>query len=230
VSQADEPDHELFGQAHEFAAEIAELLDRTVTSSAPVAARVRGHSVVVAAYNEYDDLTAVPLKINGEHRLDLRIEYWCRWGFTAQFLRVQESNFALMVAGLGEPLVRFEYVYERPVAPAHIQVHGESSALGYLLSWKSLTRPPKLQELHLPVGGRRFRPCLEDVVEFAIGDLGLDAQDDWQQRIEEGRRGWRKIQLAAAMRDLIRDAPEEMRDTIKAWADDAYEAVQTGGA
>lgn len=225
MSPADEPDEALVTRAAEFAEQSAQTLERTIASSAPVTAQVRGVNVVVAPYNDHGDRTSVPLSINAEHRLDLRVEYWCRWDFTRQFLSVQESILALTVADLGEPLVRFEYMQDRPYAPAHVQVHGESGALGHLLSWKRLTKPPKLQHLHVPVGGRRFRPCLEDVIEFAIQDLGVDAHEGWRGPVGDGRRQWREIQMAAAIRDLMGDAPEEMREKLKQWVDQAYEAV-----
>lgn len=83
VSSVEEPDEELLSVADEFAHQIAETLDHTVASSTPVTARVRGSSVVVAAYNEHGDLATIPLHIRDEHRLDLRFEYWCRWDFTS---------------------------------------------------------------------------------------------------------------------------------------------------
>jgi hypothetical protein len=59
--------------------------------------------------------------------------------------------------------------YERDKAggypEAHLQVPGQSGALAAMTSG-----PDKrsLDRLHFPVGGRRFRPILEDVIEFLI--------------------------------------------------------------
>jgi hypothetical protein len=66
---------------------------------------------------------------------------------------------------------------------------------------------PRLASLHLPVGGVRFRPSLEDVLEFAIRELGVEALSGWEDAIAEGQQRWRWVQLQAAVRDAIRADP-----------------------
>ncbi|RRD29414.1 hypothetical protein [Actinomyces bowdenii] len=61
--------------------------------------------------------------------------------------------------------------------------------------------PRGLHMIHFPLGGARFRPCLEDVVELVVNEFGLDTQPDWQERVRDGRAQWRRVQLAAAVRD-----------------------------
>lgn len=94
-------------------------------------------------------------------------------------MAIETSEFALSLPHLREPLVRFDYVRSREVAPAPVQLHAESSASGYLIAFTGTTKPPKTQLLHLPVGGKRFRPALEDVIEFAIEELAVTPKDDW---------------------------------------------------
>jgi hypothetical protein len=73
---------------------------------------------------------------------------------------------------LDEELQRniFHYDYDRspdnPYARAHFQVKGVSDTFNELS--ERLDRPGELERLHFPVGGKRFRPCLEDVVEMLI--------------------------------------------------------------
>jgi len=82
---------------------------------------------------------------------------------------------------------------------------------------------------HLPVGGRRFRPSLEDVVEFAIAELNVDAKDGYAQRIEEGRERWRCLQVKAAIRDVIRDdpatGPDELKEAIELAAQSVGDSI-----
>lgn len=104
-------------------------------------------------------------------------------------------------------------------------MHGESSALGYALATQALTKPPKTQVLHLPTGGKRFRPSLEDVLEFAIHDLAVEAKAGWQLRVEQGRRKWQRIQLAAAMRDAIRSEPDTAPEELRQKIDDILSSV-----
>lgn len=55
--------------------------------------------------------------------------------------------------------------------------------------------------LNFPLGGARFRPCLEDLLEFVIREFGIDTVPGWEDVISVGRISWRHIQLAAAVRD-----------------------------
>lgn len=63
-----------------------------------------------------------------------------------------------------------------------------------------------LSALHLPVGGARLRPCLEDFVQFAIDECGIDATDGYMAFLEGGRERWRRRQIATAVRDVPDEA------------------------
>src|SRR5262249_4739271 len=69
---------------------------------------------------------------------------------------------------------------------------------------------PRLSVFHFPLGGHRFRPCLEDVLHALILEFGVDRQPGWKAAIEEGREQWRRMQLKAA----VRDAPEEAAEVL----------------
>lgn len=146
-------DQALLEKADSFAAEIADVLTRTVVDDVTVAARVH-----------------------------------------------LAPEFLVSLGNMKEPLVRFDYVRDRGFAPAHINVHGESSALGMHFGATGLRELPKLQSLHWPVGGKRYRPCLEDVIEFLIEDLGVPGKSGWRDAIADGRRRWYGHQLGAAVR------------------------------
>lgn len=63
------------------------------------------------------------------------------------------------------------------------------------------SEPRGLHMLHFPLGGARFRPCLEDLLEFVIREFGIDTVPGWEDVISVGRISWRHIQLVAAVRD-----------------------------
>jgi hypothetical protein len=211
-------DPDLLAEAARFAEEIADLLHRTVCDDPPIRALTVGSRVVVAPYNGDGEKLDIAMSIAGEHRLDLRIEFRCHWDFTGKFLAIEQSEFALKIPHLREALIRFDYLHDHRWAPAHVQVHAESSALGFLHAFTGTTRPPKVQALHIPVGGRRLRPCLEDVIDFAIHDLAVESKVGASGRIEEGRARWKRLQVNAAIRDVIKNdpdtAPQELRETI----------------
>jgi hypothetical protein len=60
---------------------------------------------------------------------------------------------------------------------------------------------PAMRELHFPVGGPRFRPCLEDVLELLVVEFGVDCSDEGREALRRGRVTWRTLQLATAVRD-----------------------------
>ena len=62
-----------------------------------------------------------------------------------------------------------------------------------------------MSDLHFPVGGTRFRPCLEDVLDMLVRELGVDHADAWRTALTDGRERWRRMQTAA----VVRDAPVE---------------------
>jgi hypothetical protein len=206
-------DPALEAEAQEFAADVADLLLCTVSDEAPITAYVRGDRVVVAPLDSDGGTIFLPLRINQEPVARLRIEFECVWDHEGRFLAVEESRFAILAHVIAEPILRVEYLRNPTgaVPAAHIHVHGESTQLGPLYAAAGVTTNANLQRLHLPVGGKRFRPCLEDLIAFAITELGVDAKVGWQGRVEAGRKRWFGFQLGAAMRDDKELAAQHLR-------------------
>jgi hypothetical protein len=102
----------------------------------------------------------------------------------------------------GDPLVRYDYNRDMDGYPsAHIQVHGESQALGRLNALANRTKRLALSKLHFPVGGKRFRPCLEDLLEFLIVEgFVAPVSEGWQAAINNHRSTFHRRQLLAAIR------------------------------
>jgi hypothetical protein len=82
---------------------------------------------------------------------------------------------------------------------AHLQIDATSELFSTLNDPRCDTGR-SLAQLHFPVGGKRFRPCLEDIIEFLIVERLVLARDGYEKVIEAGREGFRKNQLMAAMR------------------------------
>lgn len=69
------------------------------------------------------------------------------------------------------------------------------------------------EDLHFPLGGDRFRPALEDVLQVLVVELGVEpATKEWRQVLEEARERWRHTQLRAAVRDNPQAAAETLVD------------------
>lgn len=148
--------------------------------------------------------------------LALSATYRCAWDHVGEYLAIEESTIAVALVGTEEPLFRYDFnrTCDGKVPGAHLNVHGHRDELVFALTQSGRSQRgksrayamekgkiPRLANMHFPVGGPRFRPSLEDVVEIVVREFGLDAAQDWQQAIQVGRAGWREKQLSAAVRD-----------------------------
>lgn len=97
------------------------------------------------------------------------------------------------------------YDYEREKADGYPEAHLQICATSE--SWEEAGRRHDghtrlLSKLHLPVGGRRFRPTLEDILEFLIVENLVEARLNWKAALEDSRDAFREKQLRAAIRQF----------------------------
>jgi hypothetical protein len=128
-----------------------------------------------------------------------------------EYFTVLSSFVAIYGDELGDTcLCHFDY--ERNKADgypeAHIQVYGQSPVLD---AWGGPLLERGLHRLHFPAGHRRFRWCLEDVIEFVIAERMVDAKPNWKEVIEPGRKKFHEMQLRAAIRRDIKTAIEYLQ-------------------
>ncbi|WP_199190087.1 hypothetical protein [Mycobacterium sp. ENV421] len=120
-------------------------------------------------------------------------------------IAVEHSSFVLKAKVDRTPIIRWDYDRDAKSKPrSHVQVTAHRGALSHILSRLDHPTPHSIESLHIPIGGERFRPCLEDVVEFLIRDCGFEGQEGWKQSVRDGRARWRRIQTRA----VVRDSPE----------------------
>ena len=97
-------------------------------------------------------------------------------------------------------ILTYDFVRDPPneFPEAHIHVHGESDVLIRMLraSGRDKSKPA---DLHLPVGGRRFRPCLEDIIEFCIPERLVTPRSGWTKALNKSRDKYLDQQLRAAV-------------------------------
>ncbi len=116
------------------------------------------------------------------------------------FLTVAKSTYGLGVTKT-ESDIRYDYVRSpaNEYPEAHLHIRGISEALTGLVSAGWADRQP--QRLHLPVGGRRFRPCLEDIIEFCIVEkLVASPPENWKTVLDAHRDEFYSKQLKSAVR------------------------------
>jgi hypothetical protein len=72
-------------------------------------------------------------------------------------------------------------------------------------------QPRPLEKFHVPVGGRRFRPSLEDFIEFLHAEKLLPTlHHGWREVLAETRGDWLRRQLQAAVRNDPDIAAEQL--------------------
>lgn len=205
-------------RSRNFAEEVSQLLDSTIGCPFPVVSlRVSDkEKYVIRPAGDDDRPVKIPLRVDGEHLADLELVMYQTLDRSGEYLKTSKTDFRVFSTIDRTPLIRLEYDSEaRTVPTAHWQFHAERGAFSHLLTIASRTRdvrgPGDLSKLHLPVGGERFRPGLEDVIELLVRDCGIDAKSDWESAVMEGRKRWRLRQLLAAVRDQQDDVAELMR-------------------
>lgn len=207
---------DLRSQAYEFAARTSDLLNRTVAHGIRISAVLQDDGQVgwigygISKPDPFPG-RGIPLTISAARpRCYLHVMHTLvqRYGV----LITDQSSFGLY---LDEQLDRsvFHYDYARypgnPYPAAHVQVNAVSATFDELCD--RLDRGAELARLHFPVGGKRFRPCLEDLVEMLIVEGLATGRDGWQAAIEEHRTWFHRIQLKAAVRDDLDAVREELR-------------------
>jgi hypothetical protein len=124
---------------------------------------------------------------------------------------VEHSSFQLKATIERAPIIRWDYDRKPKNKPrSHIQITAHRGALSHILSRLEHETPHTIESLHIPMGGERFRPCLEDVIEFLIRDCGFKGSEGWKQAIQDGRARWRRIQTRAVVRDSAECAVAEL--------------------
>jgi len=143
----------------------------------------------------------------------LDAQYRCDLEDSGRYLMVIRSYFGIYGPDRKAMLCHYDYERSKEGYPAaHLQIHGHCPALGELPGQR---KAGELAKLHFPVGGRRFRPILEDMVEFVINERFARGRPGWQAVVDEYRDKFREIQLRAAVRRMPAVARDVLRDIDK---------------
>ena len=204
--------------ARNFAQECSDLLNLTVANGVKFSAIRTNNSALIGVglSKTCADSSPIPLRIGkGKPAVHLYVQHSYGYDSERVYLTMLKSTMALYTSAEMESdqlIVTYDYARETntPNPEAHLHVYGERSDLDeiYLGTGRDSRQ---LRDLHLPVGGRRFRPTLEDIVEFAILEEMVQPRDDWTTVVEQGRQRWTSIQLKALVRRDQVTAAEQLR-------------------
>lgn len=210
----------LRAEADHFAARLSSTLFGALGVQTRVSAQLLGDRTALRTNGP------VVLTVGGEPLLDLDIEFHCDWDEPQKFMAVVTSSFKVKAHGERSPLFRYEFEKSAhaSIPTAHLQIHAHRDAFTWVMTKAGKTtkrsrarasgsdQPPRMEELHFPLGGRRFRPALEDLLEMLVEEFGIDMSNDWRTHLAKGREDWRRVQVKAAVRDSHVDAAEALRE------------------
>ena len=219
-------------EAERFAKELNLLVKSTFKGNQPqfrALTMKNGSRVSVTTYDNQDhEDTVAPITVSLAGRRSIpKVQFYigfeCQWSSEHSFLAVQESSMVLKLEGMSNPLFRYDFdklkTGENPTAYLHVHAHRDEIA--WLMIQGNSSKPrerkkkgsmPILSAIHFPVGGERFRPCIEDFFQFCIHEFGLQVKGTAKQALESGRLRWRQTQLKAAISDSPMIAVEALRE------------------
>jgi hypothetical protein len=212
---------DLEAAAEEFAQELQQLLDAVLPSPEgidPVSRQVVATigqisdgrtSFALEIGTGSGDGAAVPIALlfGGERTAELLVQIRLIADSYAHYPAVSKSTFELRVKK--NPILRLDFSKDHHTVPGcHWNVHAERGLATALLVRQPKRHSGEFSKVHIPVGGVRGRPCLEDFLQMLITEFNFDSVPGAMAAIEAGRVRWRKRQLAAMVRD---DAEEAAR-------------------
>lgn len=160
------------GLARNFAGTVQHVLNMTICCNIRITTLVQAdRGLVLVGYGLGKSslrTRRIPVSCKpGKPQCWLDVAYRLRMDSSAAYLTVDASSFGVYAADEDSMcLCHFDYERDKEGYPeAHLQVYGTSKALA---AWSGTPQTRELERLHIPVGGRRFRPTIEDVIEFMI--------------------------------------------------------------
>lgn len=210
---------DLNSQARKFAKQTSDLLNNTVTNGirVSVVATTAGECIIGRNVTT-KRLTAEPIPLSTSsykasvylywihsYSLDSEERYLTMTSSTMSAYTSVEMNDSQLIVGID-----YTRSPKNKYPGSHLHVGGERNDLDDIYHGKRKSR--KLRDLHLPVGGKRFRPILEDLIEFLIIEEFVEPHTNWQTTLNEHRKRWERIQLKAAVRRNQSDAAAALKE------------------
>ncbi len=203
-------------QARKFAGDLTELFNGTVTHGVRLRSYMDRHGRAVIGYkvseaNPVGDCVPLTISRSPAH-LYLSVIHTLELDESETFLATSRSSYTLQEDNDAASILTYDFVREPPneFPEAHIHIHGRSDVLSRMLQAGGRDKS-KPADLHLPVGGRRFRPCLEDIIEFCVLERLVDARDGWKEAVNRSRDKYLDEQLRAAVHRNPTAAAEVLR-------------------
>jgi hypothetical protein len=210
-------DDELVRQAKAFADDISDLMNGTLTDGVRWSAVLDTHGGlcwlgVGVTKNNLSGRAVALRPFRGGKWIHLLFRQVLSLDPEGEYLTTSQSDCSVYAdAELRKLLFHYDYAREpaNQYPAAHVQVDGVSTNLQSVSGVSGLDK--MLKDFHFPVGGRRFRPSLEDVVEFLIVEELVRCKSDWAENVARHRTEWEQRQLWRPFVAIRRRRGERLR-------------------
>jgi hypothetical protein len=188
--------------ARQFAATLQEMLNKTVCDHAKIVAKLDDDHATVGTRLD-SRLKSRPVRLRSDTPIRISIDVSCQLTFDEDeelFLTVKKSYCGVYLGDEAEDVL-LHYDFERDkerYTEAHLQVCARHDGLESFR--RAQGRKDGLAKIHLPVGGRRLRPAIEDLVECLIVEGLVTPKTGWEPVLDRTRDAYRERQLSAAIR------------------------------
>lgn len=210
-------------QASRFARELSDLSSAFIGRTLPFSSSILEDKVSITPDEP------LPVRLAGQILFAISVEYRCVFDRSGEYLRIDESRIKVFAGERtkGDPLFRYEYVNDqRSELPcAHLQVHAHRDQLMMAMAiaahsgthrrknlFTGFPQTAQMSRLHFPLGGPRFRPGLEDVLQMLHTEFGTEVGPTWPEQLERARSQYRRTQTAAVIRDCPSEAVRVLTD------------------
>ncbi len=210
---------DLRADGERFAGELSGLLNNTITHGIRLPCILsRDRQMAFVGYKisreELVSPVGIPVTLGAKPPVCyLGLSYRLVPDYRGEHLAVRSSFIGIFLdPELDKPLLHSDYERDKGdgYPEAHIQVCAESEVWNQICRRAGLD-PRPLERLHLPVGGRRFRPTLEDIIDCLVTEGIADGHPGWTVRVEHGRADFLDRQLRAAIRRNPETALDQLR-------------------
>nr|DAH77187.1 MAG TPA: hypothetical protein [Caudoviricetes sp.] len=213
---------EAFNQeTNDFASRVQQLLDATLEDDESTDSSDDDSGVTSSTLDENSSYIRAQKRLLSDHCPNrcfgvLTAEFYCCPSSSGRYFAIQKSSLSVKI-GYGEstrPILRIDYIHaSTSYTNCHVHVVGFNNLLDYLTPrvGKNKSIPQTTDVLHVPVGGKRFRPGLEDIIELLIRQCGVSHKKNALNVIHQSREEWAAIQTKA----VVRDRPEAAIEALE---------------
>ncbi len=210
-------------QARTFAEDLNALLNGTVTDGPRLSCLIaddNNTATISFGGNRRRAMSQlIPMGVSGPTRVWLSLFYSVALDRDRDFLEITQSAMTLFSEDRRADdalIVSIDFARDpgNKYPGAHLHVGGNRSDLDRIYGGDE-RKVRKLRDLHFPVGGKRFRPTLEDLVEFMVLEEMAVPRNGWESMVQKHRELWMERQARAAVRNHQDAAAEVLRS--KGW-------------